>query len=116
MKHFEHKGTVHNQNKGNRGKPASVTESQAIDAMRDSAVDSPKKSHHWCSLELGIKLTSVWCILTKELKILPDISMRHKLRQNNMRRRLDMCNWLSDRKEWITNWINDEAHFHLNVP
>ena len=87
--------------------------------MRDSAVDSPKKSHHRHSRELGIKPTSVWCILTKELKILPDISIRHKLKQNNMRRRLDMCNWLSDRMEQYPNWINliwfcDEAHFYLN--
>ena len=36
-----------------------------------------------------------------------------------MRRRLDMCNWLSDRMELYPNWINliwfsDEVHFHLN--
>ena len=42
VKHFEHNGTVHNQSKGNSGRPASVTKSEAnIDAVRDSAVDSP---------------------------------------------------------------------------
>ena len=65
VKHFEHKGTVHNQSKGNSGRPASVTKSQAnIDIMRDSAVDSPKKSHRRHSQELGIKPTLVWRILT----------------------------------------------------
>ena len=40
VKHFEHKGTVHNQSKDNSGRPASVTKSQAnIDAVRDSAVE-----------------------------------------------------------------------------
>ena len=69
VKHFEHKGTVHNQSKGNSGRPASVTKSQAnIEAVWDSAVDSPKKSHRQRSWELGIKPTSVWHILTKELK------------------------------------------------
>ena len=35
VKHFEHKGTVHNQRKGNSGRPASVTEKQAtINAVR----------------------------------------------------------------------------------
>uniref|UniRef100_UPI0035900534 HUWE1-associated protein modifying stress responses 1 isoform X1 n=1 Tax=Myxine glutinosa TaxID=7769 RepID=UPI0035900534 len=108
VKHFEHKGTVHNQSKGNSGRPASVTKSQAnIDAVRDSAVDSPKKSHRRCSQDLGIKPTSVWRILTKELKLFPYIiSIRHKLSQDDMRRRLDMCNWLSDRMERYPNWIN----------
>ena len=94
VKHFEHKGTVHNQRKGNSGRPASVTKSKAnIDAMRDFAVDSPKKSHHRHSWELGFKPTSVWHTLTKELKLFPYIiSIRHKLGQDDMRRRLDMCN------------------------
>ena len=65
LKHFEHKGTVHNQSKGNSGRPASVTKSQAnLDATWDSAVDSPKKSHRRRSQLLGIKPTSVWHILT----------------------------------------------------
>ena len=108
VKHFEHKGTVYNQSKDNSGRPASVTKSEAnIDAMRDSAVDNPKKSCRQCSWELGIKPISVWHILTKELRLFPDIiSLRHKLSQDDMRRRLDMCNWLSDRREWYPNWIN----------
>ena len=58
VKHFEHKGTVHNQSKGNSGRPASAIKSQAnIDAVRDSAVDSPMKSHRRCSWKLGIKPT-----------------------------------------------------------
>uniref|UniRef100_UPI00358E029D gamma-aminobutyric acid receptor subunit rho-1-like n=1 Tax=Myxine glutinosa TaxID=7769 RepID=UPI00358E029D len=52
VKHFDHKGTVHNQSKGYSGRTASVTKSQAnIDAVQDSAVDSPKKSHRWRSQE-----------------------------------------------------------------
>ena len=112
---------MHNQSKGSSGRPASVTKSQAnIDTVRNSAVDSPKKSHHRHSRELGIKPTSVWRILTKELKLFPYIiSIRHKLSQDDMRRRLDMYKWLSDRMERYPNWINliwfsDEAHFHLN--
>ena len=103
VKHFEHKGTVDNQSKGNSGRPASVTKSQAnINAMRESAVDSPKKSHRRHSWEVGIKPTSVWHILTKELKLFPYIiSISHKLSQDDMRRRLDLCNWFSDRMEWI---------------
>ena len=100
VKHFKHKGTVHNQSKGNSGRPASVSKSQAnIEAVWDSAVDSPKKSHCWHSRELGIKPASVWHILTQELKLFPSIiSIRHKLSQDDMRR-LDTCNWLSDRMD-----------------
>ena len=37
VKHFEHKGTVYNQSKGNSGRSASVTKSQAnIDTVWDS--------------------------------------------------------------------------------
>ena len=56
----------------------------------------------------------------KELKLFQYIiSIRHKLSQDDMRSRLDMCNWFSDRMERYPNWINliwfsDEAHFHLN--
>ena len=95
VKHFKHKGThntLYNQSKDNRSRPASATKSQAnIDAVRDSAVDSPKKSHHRRSRKLGIKPASVWCILIKELKLFPCIiSIRHKLSQDDMRRRLYM--------------------------
>uniref|UniRef100_A0A8C4Q5Y6 DUF4817 domain-containing protein n=1 Tax=Eptatretus burgeri TaxID=7764 RepID=A0A8C4Q5Y6_EPTBU len=121
MKHFEYKGTAHNHSKGNGGRPASVTKSQAnIDAVQHSSVDSPTKSHRRRSWELGIKPTSVWRILTKELKLFPYIiSIRHRLSQDNVRRRVDMCNWLGDRMEWYPNWINliwfnDEANFHLD--
>ena len=70
VKHFEHKGTVQNQSKGNGGRPAPGTKSQAnIDAVRDSAVDSPKMSQRRHTRELGIKPTSVWCILTKACHI-----------------------------------------------
>ena len=86
VKHFEHEGTVHNQSKGNIGRLASITKNQAnIDATRDSAVDSPKKSHRRRSRELGIKPTSVGRILTKELKLFPYIiSIRHKPSQDDM--------------------------------
>ena len=120
VKHFEHKGAVHNQSNGNSARQASVTKIQAnIDAVLDSALYSTKKSYCRRSLELGIKPTKVWRILTEEMKLFPDIiSIRHKLSQDD-RGRLDMCNWLSDRMEQYPKWINliwfsDETHFHLN--
>ena len=45
VKHFEHKRTVHNQSKGNSGRPASVT-SMPCEILW---------SHRWRSWELGIK-------------------------------------------------------------
>ena len=45
VKHFEDKGTVRNTNKGNSGRPASVTKIQEnIDKVRNSTINSPKKS------------------------------------------------------------------------
>ena len=46
VNHFEGKGSVHNTNKGNSGRQGVVTKTQAkIDAARNSAIESPKKSH-----------------------------------------------------------------------
>ena len=66
------------------------------------------------SLDISRSFDTVWhpALLTK-------LSSYDKLSQDDMRRRLDMCNWLSDRMSWSPNWINliwfsDEAHFHFN--
>ena len=46
VNHFEGKDTVHNTNKGNSRCPAVVTETQVnIDAVRNSAIECPKKLH-----------------------------------------------------------------------
>ena len=110
-----------NQNKGNSGCRPSVTKDQGnIDLVRDSAIKSPKKSHRRRSRELAISASSVWRILTSELKLYPYIiSVRHKLTLNDMASRVTMCDWFSDRMERYPNWINslwlsDEAHFQMN--
>ena len=121
VKHLESTGTVHNTHKGHSGRPAAVTKSQAnIDAVRESVVASPKKSHGRRSQELGLSPASTLRIMDKELKLFPYvISTRHKLTDNDREKRKAMCDWLSQKMErnpgWIKNvWFSDEAHFHLN--
>ena len=60
VKHFEDKGTMRNTNKGNSGWPASITKIQEnIDKVRNSTINSPKKSHHHRSQELRMSSSSV---------------------------------------------------------
>ena len=66
MKHLESTGTVHNMHKGHSGRPAAVTKSQAnIDAVRESVVASPKKSHRRRSQELGLSPASTRRIMNR---------------------------------------------------
>lgn len=121
VNHFETKGTVHNTHKGNSGRPAAVTRNQAnIDAVRESSLNSPKKSHRRRSQELGLSASSVFRIMKRELKLYPYIiTVHHKLKAEDMQRRRVMCEWLSQKLErtpgWINHiWFSDEAHFHIN--
>ena len=121
VKHFEDKGTMRNTNKGNSGWPASVTKIQKnIDKVRNSTINSPKKSLRRQSQELRMSSSSVFHILRKELQLYPYIiSVRHKLTFEDQQRRQTMCDWISQKLEHTPSWINhiwfsDEAHFHLN--
>ena len=93
VKHFEDKGTVRNTNKGNSGRPASVTRIQEnIDKVRNSTINSPKNSHRHRLQELRMSSSSVFRILRKELQLYPYIiSVRHKLTAEDQQRRQTMC-------------------------
>ena len=97
VNHFEDKGTVRNTNKGNSGRPASVTKIQEnIDKVRNSTINSLKKYHRRRSQELRMSSSSVFCILRKELQLYPYvISIRHKLTAEDLQRRQTMCDWIS---------------------
>jgi len=72
VRHFEDKGTIKNSNKGNSGRPASITKNQAnIDKVRNSTINIPKKSHRRRSQELGLSSSSVFRILKNELRLFP---------------------------------------------
>ena len=87
VKHFEDEGSVRNTNKGNSGRPASVTKIQAnIDKVRNSTINSQKKSHRRLSQELRMSSSSVFRILRKELYPYI-ISVRHKLTAEDQERR-----------------------------
>ena len=105
VKHFEDKSIVINTNKGNSGRPVSVTKIQAnIDKVRNSTINSPKKSHRRLSQELRMSSSSVFRILRKELQLYPySISVRHKLTAEDQERRQRMCDWISQKLERTPN-------------
>ena len=90
---------------------------QALGSVKNQNNNS---GHRRRSRELANSASSVWRILTSELKLYPYIiSVRHKLTLNDMASQVTMCGWFSDRMERYPNWNNslwfsDEAYFHLN--
>jgi len=64
---------------------------------------------------------SVWGIILISIALLYPyrITVHHKLNEEDIFRRLTMCNLLhqkmEDHPDWINNvWFSDEAHFHIN--
>lgn len=125
VKKFRAHGTISNLNaKGNRathsGRPKTVRTPANIAAVRDSVVRSPRKSIRRRSQELGLKKESVRKILIKDLHLYPyRIQIKHKLTDDDMRKRVTMCQWFCDKvdedPDFLDNvWFSDEAHFLLS--
>ena len=119
VKKFENERTVHNVNKGRSSRTRSARSQENIKVVRQSAVQSPKKSCRRRSQELGLSRMSTVRILKLDLKLFPyHLQVKHKLTAQDKRARVEMCNWFNNKMEededWLDNvWFTDEAHFHL---
>ena len=126
VKKFRTHGTVNNLNakdknrQSHSGRPKSSRTQDNVAAVRDSVVRSPRKSVRRRSQELGINRESVRRILISDLHLYPyRIQIKHKLTADDMRKRVTMCQWFSDKiddePDFLDNmWFSDEAHFLLS--
>ena len=61
--------------------------------------------------------SSVRTILTRDLKLFPN-HIKHKLNENDIAQRLEMCEWFraqfEQNPDWVKQiWFTDESHFTL---
>ena len=120
VKKFRTERTVHNVNKGRSGRKKSARTPENVEAVRISALRSPKKSTRHRSQELSLSRSSIRRILKLDLNLFPyHIQVKHKLTAEDQRARVRMCDWFTERMEededWIDDvWFSDEAHFHID--
>lgn len=119
VQHFEKEKTLHKVNKKRSGRKSSITPEKQ-EQVRESVVNSPKKSYRIRAQELAMAPTTLLRVMRKDLKLFPfRISTHHVLQQQDKEKRIEMCNWLNEKLEqspmWLNHvWFSDEAHFHLN--
>ena len=117
---FREHGTVHNLNETRSGRQRTGRSASNVNAVRNSVVQSPKKSIRRRSQELALARNSIHRILRMDLNLYPyQVQITHKLTDFDMERRMEMGEWFNEMmegdQEWIKDvWFSDEAHFHLN--
>ena len=117
---FREHGTVQNLNKTRSGRQRTGRSASNINAVRNSVVQSPKKSIRRRSQELTVTRNSIHRILRMDLNLYPyQVQITHKLTDFDMERRMEMGEWFNEMmegdQEWIKDvWFSDVAHFHLN--
>ena len=117
--HFEKEKTLMNCNKGRSGRD-SIVSLEKKEEVCQSVVNSLKKSHCKRAQELGLSPSTVWRVMTNDLKLFPyKISTHHVLKEQDKEKCIAMCEWFNDKLEETPSWLNhiwfsDEAHFHLN--
>ena len=124
VKTFKDTGTlITSTKKGQKstsGRKLTARSPENVDAVKDSVGQSPKKSLRRCSQELGLSRSSVHRILKNDLQLYPyRIQIKQTLTQNDMAKRVEMCQWFESKIEVLQNvWFSDEAHFspsgHVN--
>ena len=127
IKKFRNHHTLKNLNakeKGRQshlGRPKTARTPVNICAVRNSVVASPKKSLRRRSQELGISCASVRRILVKDLNLHAyRIQISQKLTAEDMRKRLIMCKWFSDKiglmPDFLDNlWFSTKHFFCCQV-
>ena len=117
--HFDKEKTLMNCNKVRSGRD-SIVSPEKKEEVCQSVVNSPKKSHCKRAQELAISSSTVWRVMTNDLKLFPyKISTYHALKEQDKEKRIAICECFNDRLErtpsWLSHiWFSEEAHFHLN--
>ena len=112
-------GTVHNLNETRSGRQRTGRSASNVHAVRNSVIQSPKKSICRHSQELALTRNSIHRILQKDLNLyLYQVQITHKLTDFDMERKMEMGEWFNEMmegdQEWIKDvWFSDKVHFHL---
>ena len=117
--HFEKEKTLMNCNKSQSGWD-SVVSPERKEGVCQSVVNSPKKSHSKRAQELALSPSTVWSVMTNDLKLSPyKILTHHVLKEQDKEKCIAMCELFNNKLEQTPSWLNhiwfsDEAQFHLN--
>ena len=112
VKKFRERGTVLKQSPPG---PAKSVRTQANSAaLKQSVQQSPTRSTRHRSQALGIKRTSLMRLLKESNLKAYRLSVRQKLIEADMEKRVKMAQWFQENPEVCERtWFSDEAHFWL---
>ena len=125
IKKFEEEGTVRNLNSKTEGRLTHsgrkrIRTEEVIESVRDSVIESPKRSTRKRCQLLGLTCSTLLRVLHDDLKKYPyRIQMHQKLTNVHKEKRLAISNWflskIESSKSFLAHlWTSDEAHFHLD--
>ena len=92
MVKFRETRKVTNANKSPSGRPCSVKTPNDVQNLRERLEESPRKSTHCLSQEVGVSRSSVMRILYRDLKLFPNkIQDLQRQTDDNKAERLAFC-------------------------
>lgn len=117
---FNEEGTVQDLRKGHSGRKRTGRSVQNVNIVRQSVVQSPRKSIRRLSSETNIPKSSVQRILRQDIHAYPyKIHAETELTNEQKQKRVDFSNWFSGKLEDDADFLKkihmtDECHFHLS--
>ena len=104
--HFEKEKTLINCSKGRNGRDSTVSHEKR-EEVRQSVVNSPKKSLRKRAQELALSRSTVCGVMTNDLKLFPYKILTHLvLKQQDKEKRIAMCEWFNDKLEQTPSCLN----------
>ena len=108
---FANEGTVCDLYKGRSGRRRTRRTEEVVEVVRQSVVQSPKKSIRRLSAETNIPKSSVQRILCQDIYAFPyKIQTETELTDEQKQRRLDFANWFSERLEEDEYFFTETVH------
>ena len=98
----------------NRGQSGwdSIVSPEKKQEVHQSVVNGPKKSHRKRAQELTLSPSTVWRVMTNNLRLFPyKISTHHVLKEQDKEKCIAICEWFNNKLEQTPSWLN---HIHLN--
>ena len=117
---FNEEGTVQDLRKGHSGWERTGRSVQNVNIVRQSLVQSPRKSIRRLSSETNIPKSSVQCILRQDIHAYPyKIHAETELTNEQKQKCVDFSNWFSGKLQNDADFLKkihmtDECHFQLS--
>ena len=111
MHHSEKERTLTNCNRGQSGWD-SIVSPEKKQEVHQSVVNGPKKLHGKRAQELTLSPSTVWRVMTNNLRLFPyKILTHHVLKEQGKEKCIAICEWFNNKLEQTPSWLN---HIYVN--